>query len=40
MPMHRDRERAGKELGGSMRAVTSSPKSLETHPAPVQLAGQ
>ncbi len=36
-PMHRDRDRAGKELGGSRRAVTPS---LETHPAPVQLAGQ
>ena len=39
MPMHKDRNRAGKELGGSSRAVTPSPKSQEPVPQ-VQLAGQ
>jgi len=40
MPMHKDRDRAGKELGGSRRAVTPSPMSPEPAPAQVQLAGQ
>ena len=40
MPMHRDRERAGKELGGSRLAVTAAPKGPVPAPAQVQLAGQ
>jgi soluble lytic murein transglycosylase-like protein len=40
MPMHKDRDRAGKELGGSRFAVTGLPKSPEAAPAQVQLAGQ
>lgn len=40
MPMHRDRERAGKELGGSRLAVTAAPKTHQPAPAQVQLAGQ
>jgi soluble lytic murein transglycosylase-like protein len=39
-PMHKDRERAGKELGGSRLAVSSAPKSVEPAPDSVQLAGQ
>jgi soluble lytic murein transglycosylase-like protein len=41
MPMHKDRERAGKELGGSRLAVTAAPKSpAPAAPAQAQLAGQ
>jgi len=40
MPMHKDRDRAGKELGGSRLAVTAAPKRPEPAPAQVQLAGQ
>jgi soluble lytic murein transglycosylase-like protein len=40
MPMHKDRDRAGKELGGSRLAVTAAPRSPDAAPAQVQLAGQ
>jgi soluble lytic murein transglycosylase-like protein len=40
MPMHKDRDRAGKELGGSRMAVTAAPRSPDAAPAQVQLAGQ
>jgi soluble lytic murein transglycosylase-like protein len=39
MPMHKDRERAGKELGGARMAVTGAPKTPEpAAPAHVQVA--
>ncbi|HEY7817909.1 MAG TPA: lytic transglycosylase domain-containing protein [Vicinamibacteria bacterium] len=38
MPMHKDRERAGKELAGETLARTAPAKTSE--PAPVRLAGQ
>jgi hypothetical protein len=40
MPMHKDRLRAGKELGGVPRTASSAPKKVESDAPAVQLAGQ